>query len=164
MVKSKLEQSIIDALEQTASEHGIDVVDVEVVGATKAPCVRIRLDNLDGSAITLDEVTAQSSWVSDVVEELDPISSAYTLEVSSPGLARPLRRPADFARFAGEPCELSTTATQGQRRFKGVIVASDDTGVTLELKDGEQTTISFDEVNKCTLKPVIDFKDQKGGK
>ena len=164
MVKSKLEQGIIDALEKHAAEHGIDIVDVEVVGATKAPCVRVRIDNVDGEPITLNEVTAQTGWVSDVVEELDPISGAYTLEVSSPGMARPLRRPADFARFVGEPCELTTTATEGQRRYKGTIAAADDATVTLELKDGEQATISFDDVNKCTLKPVIDFKGEKGGK
>ena len=79
MVKTKVEQSIIDALEAVAADHGVDIVDVEVVGATKAPCVRVRIDNLDGESISLDEVTAQSSWVSDVVEGLDPISSSYTL-------------------------------------------------------------------------------------
>ena len=68
MVKTKVEQSIIDALEAVAADHGVDIVDVEVVGATKAPCVRVRIDNLDGESISLDEVTAQSSWVSDVVE------------------------------------------------------------------------------------------------
>ena len=108
MVKTKVEQSIIDALEAVAADHGVDIVDVEVVGATKAPCVRVRIDNLDGESISLDEVTAQSSWVSDVVEGLDPISSSYTLEVSSPGMARPLRRPSDFQKFIGERCELST--------------------------------------------------------
>ncbi len=163
MVKSKLEQSIIDALEAVSNNHGVDIVDVEVVGATKAPCVRVRIDNLNGEPISLDEVTAQSGWVSDVIEQLDPISGSYTLEVSSPGMARPLRRPADFARFVGEPCELTTTATQGQRRYKGSIVAADNSAVTLETKDGEQVSISFEDINKCTLKPVIDFKDQKGG-
>lgn len=53
MVKSKLEQDIIDALEARAAEHGIDVVDVEIVGATKAPCVRVRLDKLEGDPINL---------------------------------------------------------------------------------------------------------------
>lgn len=89
MVKSKLEQEIIDALEAVAQDHGIDVVDVEIVGATKAPCVRVRLDRLDGESISLEDVTAQSAWVSDCVEQLDPIAGPYTLEVSSPGMARP---------------------------------------------------------------------------
>lgn len=164
MVKSELEQRIIDALEVVAPSHGIDVVDVEVVGATKAPCVRVRLDNLEGDAITLDEVTAQNAWVSGIVEELDPVAGSYTLEVSSPGMARPLRRPADFKRFSGEAVELTTTATEGRRRYKGAIAAADDDAVTLELEDGARERVPYGEIKKCTLKPVYDFKAKTEGK
>ncbi len=164
MVKSKLEQDIIDALEQHAATHGIDIVDVEIVGATKAPCIRVRLDKLEGDPINLDEVTAQSGWVSDTIEALDPIASAYTLEVSSPGMKRPLRRPSDFARFTGEDVELTTTAMEGRRSYKGTIAAVTDASVTLELEGEEAATISFDEIKKCTLKPVYDFKGSKEGK
>ena len=152
MVKSKLEQEIIDALEAVARDHGIDVVDVEIVGATKAPCVRVRLDRLDGESISLEDVTAQSAWVSDCVGQLD---------LSSPGMARPLRRPSDFARFVGEPVELTTTAMQGRRSYKGTIAQATDTQVTLELEGEDPATISYDEVKKCVLKPVFDFKPKK---
>ena len=79
-------------------------------------------------------------------------------------MARPLRRPSDFQKFIGERCELSAIATEGQRRYKGIIAAADETSVTLETEDGEQTSISFDDVKKCTLKPTFDFKKEKGGK
>ncbi|MBM6906610.1 ribosome maturation factor RimP [Collinsella tanakaei] len=164
MVKSKLEQDIIDALEAVAPEHGIDIVDVEIVGATKAPCVRVRIDRLDGEGISLDEVTAQNAWVSDAVEKLDPISGSYTLEVSSPGMARPLRRPSDFERYIGSAVELVTTATEGRRKFKGTIAATDEQAVTLELEDGEQVSIPHGDMKKCALKPVYDFKGGKGDK
>lgn len=164
MVKSKLEQDIIDALEARAAEHGIDVVDVEIVGATKAPCVRVRLDKLEGDPINLDEVTAQTEWVSDTVEALDPISGSYTLEVSSPGMKRPLRRPSDFVRFQGEEVELTTTAMEGRRSYKGVIAAADDASVTIQPEGEDAATISYDDVKKCTLKPVYDFKGVKEGK
>ena len=164
MVKSKLEQDIIDALEVRAAEHGIDVVDVEIVGATKAPCVRVRLDKLEGDPINLDEVTAQTAWVSDTVEALDPISGSYTLEVSSPGMKRPLRRPSDFVRFQGEEVELTTTAMEGRRSYKGVIAAADDASVTIQPEGEDAATISYDDVKKCTLKPVYDFKGVKEGK
>ena len=164
MVKSKLEQDIIDALEAVAPEHGIDIVDVEIVGATKAPCVRVRIDRLDGEGISLDEVTAQNAWVSDAVEKLDPISGSYTLEVSSPGMARPLRRPSDFERYIGSAVELVTTATEGRRKLKGTIAATDEQAVTLELEDGEQVSIPHGDVKKCALKPVYDFKGGKGDK
>lgn len=164
MVKSKVEQDIIDALEARAAEHGIDVVDVEIVGATKAPCVRVRLDKLEGDPINLDEVTAQTAWVSDTVEALDPISGSYTLEVSSPGMKRPLRRPSDFVRFQGEEVELTTTSMEGRRSYKGVIAAADDSSVTIQPEGEDAATISYDDVKKCTLKPVYDFKGVKEGK
>ena len=124
MVKTKTEQAIIDALEAVASQHDVDIVDVELVGATKAPCVRVRIEGAEGQSLSLNDVTANTKWVGDVIEELDPISSSYTLEVSSPGMARPLRRPCDFARFVGENCELTSTATEGRRKYAGKIAAA----------------------------------------
>ena len=150
MVKTKTEQAIIDALEAVAPQHDVDIVDVELVGATKAPCVRVRIEGAEGQSLSLNDVTANTKWVGDVIEELDPISSSYTLEVSSPGMARPLRRPCDFARFVGENCELTSTATE--------------TNVTLELEDGESVTLDFTDVKKCKLKPTYDFKPAKEGK
>ena len=71
MPKSGIEQEIIDALEPLAAERGVDVVDVEVVGATKAPCVRVRIDHADESlpTITLDEVTEETEWISAALDE-----------------------------------------------------------------------------------------------
>ena len=164
MVKTELEQRIIDVLEQHAAEHGIDIVDVEMTGATKAPCVRVRIEGADGSSLTLDEVAEHTGWVSDLVEEIDPVAGSYTLEVSTPGMARPLRRPCDFSRFTGENVELTTTVTEGRRKFKGAIASADDAGVTLALEGDETVTIPHDEIKKCTLKPVYDFKGGKGDK
>ena len=84
------QSQILEALERAAGTHG--------VGATKAPTVRVRIDWLDESRdpITLDDVSAQTGWVSDAIDELDPFPGSFTLEVSSPGLARPLRRARDF--------------------------------------------------------------------
>mgnify|MGYP003204692320 CR=1 FL=1 len=118
MVKTKTEQAIIDALEAVAPQHDIDIVDVELVGATKAPCVRVRIEGAEGQSLSLNDVTANTKWVGDVIEELDPISSSYTLEVSSPGMARPLRRPCDFARFVGRHRGPSQVRRQDCRRHR----------------------------------------------
>ncbi len=79
-------------------------------------------------------------------------------------MKRPLRRPSDFARFAGEEVELTTTAMEGRRSYKGVIAEATDTAVTIQPEGEEAVTISFDDVKKCTLKPVYDFKGVKEGK
>ena len=154
MPKSGIEQQIIDALEPTAAERGIDVVDVEVVGATKAPCVRVRIDHADESAptITLDEVTEETEWISAALDELDPIPSSFTLEVSSPGMARPLRKERDFVRFAGETVQLSLAPGEGRRRYTGKLLGIEGEAVALEV-DGERVELPYDEIRKCTIKP-----------
>ena len=154
MPKSGIEQQIIEALEPMAAERGIDVVDVEVVGATKAPCVRVRIDHADESApiITLDEVTEETEWISSALDELDPIPSSFTLEVSSPGMARPLRKRRDFERFAGETVQLSLAPGEGRRRYTGKLLGIEGDAVALEV-DGERVELPYDEIRKCTIKP-----------
>ena len=154
MSKSGIEQQIIEALEPMAAERGIDVVDVEVVGATKAPCVRVRIDHADESApiITLDEVTEETEWISAALDELDPIPSSFTLEVSSPGMARPLRKRRDFERFAGETVQLSLAPGEGRRRYTGKLLGIEGEAVALEV-DGERVELPYDEIRKCTIKP-----------
>lgn len=154
MPKEGAEKGIIAALEAKAQEHGIDIVDVEVVGATKNPCVRVRIDHADEQAptITLDEVTAETGWISDAIDELDPFPAAFTLEVSSPGLDRPLRRERDFVRFAGSDVSLSTTATEGRRKFSGRLEGVEDGRVVLAC-DAERVEVPLDEVKKCKVKP-----------
>ena len=114
MAQTPLELQIVEALEARAAERGIDVVDVEVVGAKRAPIVRVRIDHADEElpTISLDEVSAQSDWVHEVIDELDPFPGSFMLAVSSPGLARPriptgaglVRRPYQLA-----PLKLSST-------------------------------------------------------
>ena len=154
MPKQPLELAIIDALEARAPERGIDVVDVEVVGATKAPCVRVRIDHADESldTITLDEVTEETEWISETLDELDPIPSSFTLEVSSPGLSRPLRKPRDFERFAGQTVQVSLVPGEGRRRYTGTLLGIEDGSVSLEV-DGQRVSVSYDDIRKCTIKP-----------
>ena len=154
MPKEGAEKGIIAALEAKGAEHGIDIVDVEVVGATKNPCVRVRIDHADEQAptITLDEVTAETGWISDAIDELDPFPAAFTLEVSSPGLDRPLRRERDFVRFAGSDVSLSTTATEGRRKFSGRLEGVEDGRVVLTF-DAERVEVPLDEVKKCKVRP-----------
>lgn len=157
MAQTAQEKQIVEALEAVAAAHGIDIVDVEVVGAKRAPIVRVRIDHADEElpTISLDEVAAQSEWVNAVLDELDPIPDSYMLEISSPGMARPLRKPRDFERFAGETVQLTTTATEGRRKFTGELLGLTDGIVRLSC-DGETHEIAFDEVKTCKIKPRFD--------
>ena len=165
MANERLVGRLLAALEEEAARHGADVVDVEVVGATKAPCVRVRIDHAEEGAqpITLDEVAAHSGWVNEVVERLDPFPGSYTVEVSSPGLDRPLRRPRDFERFAGERVSLTTLAHEGRRRFTGELLGMRDGRVVVATDDGEH---AFDpaEIGRCVIKPQFDTSGSPEGR
>ena len=157
MAQSPLELRLVEALEQRAGDLGIDVVDVEVVGATKAPAVRVRIDHADETlpTISLDEITAQNAWISEVIEAIDPFPGSYSLEVSSPGLARPLRKAYDFERFAGEQVSLTTTATEGRRKYTGELLGIVDGKIALRTDEGE---FSFElaDIKSAKIKPDYD--------
>ena len=163
MASERLVSQIVEALERVGADHGIDVVDVEVVGATKAPTVRVLIDHADEDqpTISLDEVAAQSEWIGEVLDLIDPFPGAYTLEVSSPGLSRPLRRPHDYERFAGSDVSVTTNAVEGRKRFSGRLVGLVDGRVVVEC-DGETLEFEFDQIRRCTIKPNFDSPAKPG--
>ena len=149
-----LRLQLLELLEPMAAERGIDIVDVEVVGSQRQPTVRVRIDHEDEDAdpITLDEVSAETGWISDALDEADPIEGSFMLEVSSPGLARPLRRARDFQRFTGERIALSTNATEGRRRYTGVLEGIEDDVVSITCDEGS-FQIPLSTIKSCNIKP-----------
>ena len=160
-----LAQEILVRLEQEAPAHDIDIVSVEVVGASSAPTVRVRIDHVDedAPAISLDEVTAETGWISDLIDEMDPVKGPFTLEVSSPGLSRPLRRPRDFERFAGENVSLKTRAREGRRHYTGRLEGFEDGEVVITCDEG-RFSFPLAEVASCNVKPDLDAKGKPGKK
>ncbi|MBQ6395157.1 MAG: ribosome maturation factor RimP [Atopobiaceae bacterium] len=153
-----IRERLIEALEAVAPDHGMDIVDVDIMGAGRQSVVCVRLDRAEPTdqSISLDEVAAQSRWVADIVEAIDPFSGSYVLEVSSPGLDRPLRREKDFVRFAGETISLTTTATEGRRRYTGELEGFED-GCILISCDGRTERVPLELLKSAKIKPVIDF-------
>lgn len=147
---------ILAALEAGSEQEGLDIVDVEVVGPANHPTVRVRIDVLGEGAIDMDEVCARTPWVSQVLEELDPFPGAWELEVSSPGLDRPLRRACDFARFVGERAEVrATRQIDGRGKGVGVIAGVEGDVVTLDI-DGTGWQIPLADIARAQLKPDFD--------
>ena len=153
-----IDQVILSELEKAAVEHEIDIVDVEVVGSSKNPIVRVRIDLIDSDTpIDLDQVAANNMWISELLDEIDPFENAYTLEVSSPGCARPLRKARDFERFAGEEINLKTTMGEGKRRFTGRLLGITDNVIQVEV-EGSVKEFDINELNYCKLNPTFDLK------
>ena len=113
--------------------------------------LRLYIDAAAG--ITLDDCERVSRAVSEVLDAEDPIPGQYTLEVSSPGLERPLRTAQHFARFVGETVSVETVqAIEGRRRFKGALTAVGAGTVEVEV-DGKRWTLPISGIRKAHLAP-----------
>jgi len=113
--------------------------------------LRLYIDAAAG--ITLDDCERVSRAVSEVLDAEDPIPGQYTLEVSSPGLERPLRTAEHFARFVGETVSVETVqAIEGRRRFKGALTAAGTDTVEVEV-DGKRWTLPISGIRKAHLAP-----------
>jgi ribosome maturation factor RimP len=144
------------------ADLGLDLYDVEQRGAT----LRITLDTPRGSAegVTLDTLALASRLLSKQLDQDDPIPSRYTLEVTSPGVERPLRRPGHFQREVGKLVAVRlANVDQEQRRVRGVIVAADDDAVTIESAEGRRV-IAYGDIDRA--KTVFEWGGQPkpGGK
>jgi ribosome maturation factor RimP len=136
---------------RVTSDRGFELVDVELKRAAGGHLVRLYVDKPGG--IGLDDLQSVSEEVSAVLDVEDPIEGSYTLEVSSPGLDRPLKTEADYRRFVGRLARLSSyEPIEGRRHWSGRIVACEGGVVTLELGKGEgEARVPFAKVSHGRL-------------
>ena len=152
----KADELVLEALEAHAAEHGLDIVDVEVAGPASHPTLRVRIDLAQGGPIDMDAVCKYTGWVSDVVDGLDPFAGAYELEVSSPGIDRPLRKAADFERFAGETVVFDArTPIDGRKSWTGTLKGFAAGNVLVEV-DGQECVLPLANMKRCHIKPDFD--------
>ncbi len=133
------------------SGREFDLVDVELKRAGGDQLVRLYVDKPGG--IGLDELQSVSEEVSSILDAEDPIGGPYTLEVSSPGLDRPLKTEADYRRFVGSLARVSSyEPVEGRRHWMGRIVSCEDGFVTLALeKEGVSARVPFAKVSHGRL-------------
>ena len=138
-------------VEPVVAHLGFEVVDIEFVSGQKI--LRIYIDGPQG--IDVDDCARVSRQVSALFDVEDPIPGQYTLEISSPGLDRPLARPGDFERFAGSQIKVKTVLpVDGRRNFRGRLVGVVDGRVVLEA-DETRYDLAFDNIEKARLVPEL---------
>ncbi len=147
-VPEKLKQLI----KQEVELLGYELIGVDFIGQGKgAALLRIYIDHADG--ITLDDCVEVSHQVSGVLDVEDPIKENYRLEVSSPGLDRPLFELAHFERFKGSRVKLKTRVKiQNRHRFTGVLGGVEENQVLIE-EDGNSYRIPFEDIDSARLIP-----------
>ena len=130
---------------------GFELVRVAVLGRER-PTVQIMADRADGSQITVEDCQTISHDVSAAIDVDDPIPGAWTLEVSSAGIDRPLTRIKDWNRFAGHLVRIESFFPQnGRRRFAGVVLGADEASARIRLDDGQEVAIRHADIRRAKL-------------
>jgi ribosome maturation factor RimP len=148
--RAGLASTIQNLAEQLAASMEIEIVLVEIKGGGNRPIVRIYIDHSGG--VTLADCERFSKRLSVLLDVEDSIPFSYTMEVSSPGLDRPLVREADFQRFVGKRARVRThTPLEGQKNFKGKILGVALGRVELEVAPGRKVDIAVGDIEKANL-------------
>ena len=136
-----------EIVEPIALEAGLELVDVEHRREGHGAVLRLFLDR-PGGGVTLEQLTTVSRQVSDVLDVRDDaLPGAYTLEVSSPGINRPLTRPGHFPPFVGKRVHVQTRMVPGERHsFRGTLSAVEPGGIVVTAEDGQPHTIPFEAI------------------
>ena len=145
-----------------AKANKVEFIQSEIVGSKRNMTVRIYIDKPEG--VTLDDCSAVSHSIEAVIDAEDFIPSSYILEVSSPGIERPLFALKDFERFVGKKAKVKTAdAINGQANFNGRIVAVDGDEIVFEDKTNGPVRIPFASVAKANLKVDLaeEFKKKR---
>jgi ribosome maturation factor RimP len=146
-----LREQLMALVEPLLGQLGYELIDLEYVPGRARSLLRVFIDKPGG--VGLDDCERVSHELSALMDVEDPIPTAYTLEVSSPGLDRVLRTPAHFARFIGDRVWLELkVARDGRRRYIGQLMASDGHAVELNV-DGAMVRVPFEEINRARLAP-----------
>jgi len=155
MTKKEIyEQKTEEILLPIVQEHAFELVDVEYVKEGGSWYLRAYIDKEGGIAI--DDCEVVSRALSEILDQKDFIEDAYILEVSSPGLGRPLKKEKDFVRSMGEEVEIRTyRAFNKQKEFVGILCAYDKESVTIELEDKEE--MKFEKSDIALIRLAFDF-------
>jgi len=154
-------QELFAVLQPVVTEVGLELVDVEM----KSGVLQVTVDREGG--VDLEALTDANRAVSALLDEVDPIPGRYSLEVSSPGIERPLRTPVHFAKAVGSTVTVKTRPqVPGERRLRGTLVASDEAGFTIDVEgsDDEPMRLAYGDIDHARTVFVWGGQQTQGGK
>ncbi|HKR12469.1 MAG TPA: ribosome maturation factor RimP [Pyrinomonadaceae bacterium] len=161
MGNSSIEERVQELAERVAIDHGLELVHVEVAGPDNKPILRVFIDKPQG--VTHDDCSEVSLHLGTILDVEDFIHSAYTLEVSSPGIDRGLYKRADYERFAGNNAKLKTRQPiDGQRNFRGRLLGLEGDEVIFDDRTNGRVQIPLDLITKANLEVDVE-EELRGG-
>jgi len=155
MGQASIEERVRELAEQVCIDNGLELVHAEIAGPDGHPIVRVFIDKPDG--VTHEDCSEVSHHLGTVLDVEDFIHSAYTLEVSSPGLERGLYKQSDYERFTGSFAKIrARQAINGQRNFRGQIVGVEDNHVIFDDRTNGRISIPLEVVAKANLEVDVE--------
>lgn len=149
-----LEQRLTELLDAPIVALGYELWGIEFIRAGKHSTLRVYIDHANG--ISVDDCAEASHQVSALLDVEDPITTEYYLEVSSPGMDRPLLKPEHFARYIGQVATvILRMAVNNRRKYKGTIKQVDGEMITLTI-DGRDEILAFANIQQANLIPNFD--------
>jgi len=153
MTKTSVVESIIEISEPILKDEGLELVDVEYKKLGRTWTLRIFIDREQG--VTVENCQKVSRQIEDIIEIDDLIANPFVLEVSSPGLDRPLKREKDFLRFKNKAVQVKTfSPMENRKKFQGTIQDCKNQILFLD-EEGVSIEISLDKISQA--KPIIEF-------
>ncbi len=144
-----LEAKLAARVTPTLEALGYELVRVAVIGRER-PTVQIMADRADGARFGIEDCEALSRTLGAALDVEDPLPGAWTLEVSSPGIDRPLTRAKDWNRYAGHLARVEmAVAQEGRKRFAGVVLGADRETARLRLDDGSEIALPRAEIRRA---------------
>jgi len=154
-VKESMLDRLTGLITPAAEENGLELVLLELAGSSRNPVVRVYLDREGG--IGIDDIAMSNKWLKVIIDEVPNYQNGYTLEVSSPGIERPLVTLAHFERFAGSDAAVTVSPEiDGHKRFTGTIAGVEGTDVLFDV-DGTTIRVPVRTITKARLRAEIDF-------
>jgi ribosome maturation factor RimP len=143
--------AIIRLIEPAVKDMGLDLVRVTMIGGTSDPTLQVMAERPDTRQLTIEDCAELSRKISDILDEADPIEEGYRLEVSSPGIDRPLTRRSDFADWAGHEARIKfAEPVDGARQVSGDIRGIDGDTIRIATPKGERT-VDFNNIASAKL-------------
>ena len=154
MAKKKIDELVTEIVLPMAEKNGYELVDVEFIKEGVNWYLRVYIDKPGG--IVIEDCQTISEGLSQKLDELDPIVQHYYLEVSSPGLERPLKKDKDFIKFKGELVEVKLfKPIEGKKLFEGELIGLVDNRIAIKADKGLELMFERDKVS--TVKRVLKF-------
>jgi ribosome maturation factor RimP len=154
MSKKRVADVVEELVMPVIQEKDLELVDIEFIKEGKDKFLRVYIDHTDG--ITLDDCQAVSEYLSERLDEMDPIEEAYYLEVSSAGLDRELKKESDFEKFKGRAVEAYLyQAVEGKKVIEGELLGLFENAVAIKVSENETLELSKDKIAKVKLAVII---------